>query len=494
MKQSRLVTISIVVLSLSTGFLVSPSQADQNLCPDYVLVGARGSSEKTPHQLPSNAGVYIDPNSLSEIGNYKAWLGQTIASLFANLVRKDGPFVSFNPENTNQNIPGKTSLAWLSYGVFPGKTLYPAAKVPTSFNNRKETRDYLGEVTTENLGFLKTSLREYSGRCPNSKFFLVGYSQGATIIRLAVSKLSPAIDSDVIQKIAGVVLIADPLLSPKDLRLAVNKDARWTGTVASCGALRLLATISPECYFSPESAFLNLLGKSLEGYYMLYECVKKQGCENSWAVDVNLAKLVKPAFTTAEIFKNTGVKEIISVCYVGDLVCSPFGKVSNLPWEYPSKNKPGEIHTDFYKETSTSYAIAQWIEKRVPQKTVTSPTTGAGKLIVEEWFGKGWIGSDASCVNILKIANTANKAQLKDWNTWKDMRVIALNPSTGTLLTVTTSPGSGDPYTFISGNSKSTKGRWMGFEDFWEMFDASSKHWASYGLSYKNNKFTCKKW
>ena len=130
----------------------------------------------------------------------------------------------------------------------------------------------------------------------------------------------------------------------------------------------------------------------------------------------------------------------------------------------------------------------------MPQKIVTSPATGAGKLIVEEWFGKGWIGSDASCVNILKIANTANKAQLKDWNTWKDMRVIALNPSTGTLLTVTASPGSGDPYTFITGNSKSTKGRWQGFADFWDMNDAAGDYWASYGLSYKNNKFTCKKW
>ena len=488
-------SISIVVFSLSIGVLVSPTQAVENVCPDLVLVGARGSGEKTPHQLSSNVGKYIDQNSVSEIRNYKAWLGQTIGSLYTELITmKDTPFVPFNPENTNQNIPGKMSIAWLSYGVFPGKTLYPAAKVPSSFKNREETRNYLGEVTTNNLAFLATSLREYSGRCPNSKFFLVGYSQGAAIIRLAVSKLSPTNDLDVIQKIVGVVLIADPLLSPKDERLSVGNDRRWTGTIYSCGALRLLATPSPECYFSADSVILSVLGKSLEGYYILYECVKKKGCENSWAVDVNLAQVVKPAFTTHEISKNVGVNQIVSVCYVGDIVCSPFGQVLDLSWQYPSKINPGKIHTDSYKELSTATAIAQWIEKRVPPKTVKLPASGSGKMLIEDWFGKGWIGHESSCSSILKIANTATKVQLKDWNTWKERRVIALNLSTGTLLTVTASPGSGDPYTFITGNSKSTKGRWQGFDDFWDMQSTVGEYWAPYSLSYKNNKFKCEKW
>ena len=491
MRKLQLVCISIIVFSLSLSFWVSPSQASQNVCPDLVLVGARGSGEKTPHQLPSNAGKYIDPNSLSERESYTAWMGQTVGSVYKSLITMENtPFVSFNPENANQNVSGKTSIAWLSYGVFPGKTLYSAAEVPTSFKKREETRNYLGEVTTVNLGFLETSLREYSGRCPKSKFFLVGYSQGAAIIRLAVSNLSPTDDLDVIQKIAGVVLIADPLLSPKDERLAVNKDARWTGTIASCGALRLFATSSPECYFSAESVILRLLVKSLEGYYTLYECAKK-GCDNSWAVDINLAKVVKPAFTTTEISRNTGVKEIKSVCYVGDFVCSPFGKVSDVPWQYSSKNKPGEIHTDFYKKSSTSTSIARWIEKKLPPTTVKSPIVNNGALIIEDWLGKGWTGTESSCKSILKIANTATKTQLKTWVFWKGMRVIAINPSTGTLLTVTGNPESGDPHILFTGNPKSTKGKWIGFDDFWDMTDASGDFWAPYYLSYKNSKFIC---
>ena len=236
MRKLRIVSISIVFLLLSMGFLVSPTQADQNVCPDLVLVGARGSGEKTPHQISSNAGKYIDQNSVSEIRNYKAWLGQTIGSIYMELITmKDTPFVPFNPENANQNIPGKTSIAWLSYGVFPGQTLYPAVGLPNP-NNREETRAYIGEVVIVNKGLLDNSLREYSTRCPNSKFFLAGYSQGAAIIRLSVNELSPTSDADILKKILGIILIADPLLSPKDKRLAVGSNSRWTDPTASCGA------------------------------------------------------------------------------------------------------------------------------------------------------------------------------------------------------------------------------------------------------------------
>ena len=485
-------TISIVVLSLSTGFLVSPSQADQNLCPDIVLVGARGSGEQTPHQK----GVSVDSSSPSQIRNYTDWMGQTIGSLYTKLITmKNTQFIPFNPENSGQNTAGKSSVAWLSYGVSKNQTNYPAVGLPkfSELGNRAKTRDYLGEVVISNSGLLRNPLREYIGRCPNSKFFLAGYSQGATIIRLSVNQLSPTEDADILEKILGVILIADPLLSPNDKRLAVGSDSRWTDTTSSCGALRLLVTFAPNCSFTQESAAINIILKSFLGYWSLSACRLKSGCANSVAVDVELAKVAKPD-STSDISRKTGVKEIVSVCYVGDAVCSPLGQRSNFAWGKTLINTPLEIHTEEYKKVPAVSAIAQWIEKRVPTKTVTSPTASAGKLIIEEWFGKGWIGSDASCVNILKIANTANKAQLKDWNTWKDMRVVALNPSTGTLLTVTASPGSGDPYTFITGNSKSTKGRWQGFDDFWDMNDAAGDYWASYGLSYKNNKFTCEKW
>jgi hypothetical protein len=127
------------------------------------------------------------------------------------------------------------------------------------------------------------------------------------------------------------------------------------------------------------------------------------------------------------------------------------------------------------------------------QEAISASLNGViqSRRSIEEWFGKGWKGLDSNCTEILKIANTATSPQLKEWSAWKGMRVIALNPSTGTLLTVTASPESGDPYVLFTGSSKSTKGKWIGFEDFWNMEEASSKYWAPYDLSYKGKKFTC---
>lgn len=74
------------------------------------------------------------------------------------------------------------------------------------------------------------------------------------------------------------------------------------------------------------------------------------------------------------------------------------------------------------------------------------------------------------------------------------MGFIALNPSTGTLLTIAASPESGDPYIFITGNSNSKKGKSEWFVDFWNVAKASGKYWSSYDLSYENKNFTCDSW
>jgi len=484
--------ISVMVFSLSVGSWVNPTQASPNVCPDFVLVGARGSGEETPHQLLSNKGKNIDSNSPSQISSYKAWMGQTIGLLYQELITMtDTPFVPFNPENTNQKIPGKSSIAWLSYGVFNYQTLYLALGTPNPFN-RKKTRDYTGEVTEVNIGLLKTALRSYSDRCPNSKFFLAGYSQGAAIIRLAVDQLSPTDDADILKRILGVVLIADPLLSPRDKRLAVSSDGRWTGTISSCGVLRLFRTFFAECSVTEESEVVNIAIKTAS-LSSIFLCITQRGCDNSIAVDVELLKAVK-FDSTLDISSKTGVKEIVSVCYVGDIVCSPLGQRSKTAWANIVIKTPIEIHSAEYKKPSTSSAIARWIEKRMPPKTIKSSAVSKGKLIIEDWFGKGWIGSDSSCKSILKIANAATSGELKVWNDWKEMRVIALNPSTGTLLTVTLSENSGDPLPPMFTGGSSTKGKWIGFEDFWDMVDASGNYWAPYGLSYKNSKFTCAKW
>jgi len=136
--------------------------------------------------------------------------------------------------------------------------------------------------------------------------------------------------------------------------------------------------------------------------------------------------------------------------------------------------------------------ISQWqvnsLEGLSPS-TIKPSVVSDGTLIIEDWFGKGWIGKKSNCKSILMIANTASEAQLEAWGLYKGMRVIALNPSTGTLLTVTTSEGSGDPLFLYTGNS-STEGRLS--DELWtDEFLDTGKYWAPYDLSYENGKFTC---
>ena len=139
--------------------------------------------------------------------------------------------------------------------------------------------------------------------------------------------------------------------------------------------------------------------------------------------------------------------------------------------------------------------ISQWQVNSLVgllEETIESPVAIDGTLIIEDWFGKGWIGKKSNCNSILRIANTASEEQIERWEYWDFGRVIAINPSTGSLLGVTASEESGDPMFAWIGNETTTTGRFYneGWNDEW--FD-SGKYWAPYGLSYENGKFICEK-
>ena len=135
--------------------------------------------------------------------------------------------------------------------------------------------------------------------------------------------------------------------------------------------------------------------------------------------------------------------------------------------------------------------ISQWQVNSLVgllEETIESPVAIDGTLIIEDWFGKGWIGKKSNCESILMIANTFSEAELKEWEIWKGLRVVALNPSTGTLLTYTVSEGSGDPL-LIWWGKRSTEGKFSKL--WWNDEIDSDKYWAPYDLSYENGKFIC---
>ena len=138
--------------------------------------------------------------------------------------------------------------------------------------------------------------------------------------------------------------------------------------------------------------------------------------------------------------------------------------------------------------------ISQWQVNSLeglPPSTIKPSVVSEGTLIIEDWFGKGWIGTASNCESILMIANTFSEAKLKEWEIWKGLRVVALNPSTGTLLTYYVSSAGGSQFSWWG--KRSTKGKFSELRRVTNEFMDSDKYWAPYDLYYENGKFICEK-
>ena len=343
-------------------------QAETNvLCPDLVFVGARGSGEPTPHQdkaaSAAEPGWKADPTRNSSLYSEKLlpkiWLGGTLGALFEK-IKLEGGYTQFDPEVSTQN---RKTITWLSYGVINASTQYVAKGTPTT----KGLSDYLGELAIANNSLLKTTVLEYTSKCPNTQFVIAGYSQGAAIVRLSLEKLSPKNDLKFLQNIQSVILVADPLMTSSDLRLAIDSDKRWSIQQDACGLARLFVS-SSGCL----SIINRTLLKALEGFLGLATCainvVKKDSDCSSVGILI-LRGAVKSPKSTSDLSKITGIgsKKIISVCYNGDLVCAPFGNGSTMQDKILSTkialavSLGTEIHTTFYKFEYVQDAMSKWV-------------------------------------------------------------------------------------------------------------------------------------
>ena len=84
---------------------------------------------------------------------------------------------------------------------------YPAVSITDSFGLVLLNGDYERSVLS-GVGALGASLEAITASCPMSDIVLVGYSQGAQVIKLALSASRPD------HRIASVVLLADPTRDP----------------------------------------------------------------------------------------------------------------------------------------------------------------------------------------------------------------------------------------------------------------------------------------
>jgi hypothetical protein len=142
------------------------------LCSKYIFIGMRGSGEK----------YQADPLGI----------GKTLTNLF-------------NEVKTHPTINGEISV--------DGVPKYPAVGVPL-FNvitKPKLLPEFLNETMNQSTMHLTERFGEIKKKCPNAKFVLAGYSQGAYGVNEFINILEKGYSKGELQAvIAGVFLIANP--------------------------------------------------------------------------------------------------------------------------------------------------------------------------------------------------------------------------------------------------------------------------------------------
>lgn len=128
-------------------------------------------------------------------------------------VRGSGQSAGFGEQVGRVVVGIEAALAARGINVTSEALDYPAISVTDSFGLVLVTGDYDRSVSA-GVDALRSTLGTTASSCPTPEFLLVGYSQGAQVIKTALAGVQPTIP------IAGVVLLADP-----------TRDATQTGIV-----------------------------------------------------------------------------------------------------------------------------------------------------------------------------------------------------------------------------------------------------------------------
>lgn len=175
-KLSRLaLTVALLTSYVLNLFLINPVSAVDPSCPDVQFIFARGSGE--PLDGPSNS----------------AWQNTLRTELAGSSLSYD--FYELG----SQEISGYQYPAVAVSGSING-----IGNLVGAYISGGAAFDF-GASVQQGQGELKTTIRQISARCPNTKFVLGGYSQGAMLISGSLSELNPA-------RIAYVATFGDPKL------------------------------------------------------------------------------------------------------------------------------------------------------------------------------------------------------------------------------------------------------------------------------------------
>ncbi|KUL24389.1 cutinase family protein [Actinoplanes awajinensis] len=246
---------------------------------------------------------------------------------------------------------------------------YKAMPVPTFGAGFDQWNEYLREVTT-NYQILQTQLRRLTGKYPDTKFIVSGYSQGAAVAHMAVSELvrtTPALKT----RFEGLALIADPLADDTDYRQPTTSDG-WNGPARS-GTLTIAnrmadGTVGGAAWYTALTA-LGKIHRVLPDQLCdaVTTCEKLQQQSRLTEKYQDTLTGMRTVVTASPIGRTSTGRQLTalgiptaSICYVGDVVCSPIGTwksgvVLRQKFRYwPDWTTWGrtDVHKDYYTRYS----------------------------------------------------------------------------------------------------------------------------------------------
>ena len=263
-------------------------------CTPVVFIGARGSSESS---VSSDLTFATNTTKLFTLETPKAQLGKTLDSLIHSVV--------------DSKLPAEGPSAYSYRGVGPVANM-------AGYGAHSAFDDFFGTlapyVAQGGKAALATILQT-ADACPTSKFVLMGYSQGATIMRAAASRLSQNDNAFFASRVLATVLLADPSTSNSGV-FESDSLAKALNTT--------MAPVSSDAIIDTQSNALTCASTDIK---IGARCINRDGFIGSfgngaWAGNENYRPAGWPMLNTGDVGNSTTLANSGSICLERDAICN----------------------------------------------------------------------------------------------------------------------------------------------------------------------------
>jgi len=281
---------------LSLPRIISKSDAWNNQygCTPVIFIAARGSSESP---VSEDVSFATNTTKLFTSTTSTAQMGRTLDSVIHSVLESKLP------------VDGPSAYSYRGVGPVANMAGYGAHSALTDFFGTLAPY-----VAQGGKAALATTLQT-ADSCPASKLVLIGYSQGATIIRAAASRLSQNDNAFFTSRVLATVLVADPSTSA-------------TGSLDDDSLAKSLNTaMAPASADATLDQASNLLTCPAGELKIGARCIHRDGFigafgNGAWATNANYRPAGWPMLNTGDAASAGTLANSGTICLERDAICN----------------------------------------------------------------------------------------------------------------------------------------------------------------------------